>query len=95
MLRRTLAFWPLNDVVRQLVYCENGSSVDRVYIDGRVVVRDGQVTGLETARVLSAIGELADRLHRVLPTAAAAAERWRPHLLAMHHRVAQTFELGD
>lgn len=95
VLRRTLAFWPLNDVIRQLVYCENGSSVDRVYVDGRLVVRDGRVTGLETERVLSAIDELAARLHRVLPTAAAAAERWRPYLLAMHHRVGQTFELGD
>jgi cytosine/adenosine deaminase-related metal-dependent hydrolase len=95
LLRRTLAFRPLNNVVHQLVYCENGSSVDRVWVDGRLVVRDGQVLGLDTARVLAAVDELAERLHRALPTATASAERWRPHLLAMHHRIAESFRPGD
>jgi hypothetical protein len=74
---------------------ENGSSVDRVYVDGRVVVRDGRVTGLDEAAVLAAIDELAARLHAALPQAAAPADRWKPHLLAMHRRVADTFRLED
>jgi 5-methylthioadenosine/S-adenosylhomocysteine deaminase len=95
LLRRTVGFWPLNHPVRQLVLGENGSSVDRVYVDGRVVVRDGRVTGLDEAAVLAAIDELAARLHAALPQAAAPADRWKPHLLAMHRRVADTFRLED
>ena len=93
ILRRTLGFYPLNHVVRQLVYCENGSSVDRVYVDGELVVRDGRVGRLDTERVLTAIDELAARMHRLLPEATALADRWRPHLLAMHHRVSGSFRV--
>jgi cytosine/adenosine deaminase-related metal-dependent hydrolase len=37
----TPSFTPLNDPVNQLVYCENGSSVDTVIVDGRIVMRGG------------------------------------------------------
>ena len=95
LLKRTIAFWPLNHPVRQLVFGENGSSVDRVYVDGRLVVRDGHVTGLDESAVFAAITELSARLHRVLPEAAVPADRWRPHLLAMHRRVADSFRLEE
>ena len=95
LLRRSIGFWPLNQPVRQLVLTENGSSVDRVYVDGRLVVRDGHVSGLDEAAVFAAITDLSARVHRALPDAAAPADRWRPHLLAMHRRVAETFRLED
>ena len=43
----TPAFTPLNDVMSQLAFCENGSSVDTVIVNGEVVVRGGR---LEEAR---------------------------------------------
>jgi cytosine/adenosine deaminase-related metal-dependent hydrolase len=95
LLRRTIGFWPLNHPVRQLVLGENGSSVDRVYVDGQLVVRDGRVTGLDESAVFAAIGELSARVHRALPAAAVPADRWKPHLLAMHRRIAETFRLED
>jgi 5-methylthioadenosine/S-adenosylhomocysteine deaminase len=39
----TFFFTPLNDAFRQLVYCENGSSVDTVLVDGKVVVKGGKL----------------------------------------------------
>jgi cytosine/adenosine deaminase-related metal-dependent hydrolase len=39
----TLPFTPLNDLKRQLVYCETGSSVRMTMVAGRVVVEDGKV----------------------------------------------------
>jgi cytosine/adenosine deaminase-related metal-dependent hydrolase len=95
LLRRTIGFRPLNHPVRQLVLGENGSSVDRVYVDGRLVVQDGRVTGVDETRVLSAIDELSARVRRALPEAAVPADRWRPHLLAMHRRIAETFRIED
>jgi 5-methylthioadenosine/S-adenosylhomocysteine deaminase len=32
-----------NDLVRQLVYCENGTSIELVMVDGQIVVRDGKL----------------------------------------------------
>jgi 5-methylthioadenosine/S-adenosylhomocysteine deaminase len=37
----TFAFTPLNDLKRQLVYCENGSSVRLTMVAGEIVMRDG------------------------------------------------------
>ena len=39
----SISFTPLNDISRQLVYCENGSSVCLTMVAGRVVMRDGEV----------------------------------------------------
>ena len=43
----TLGFVPLNDPVRQLVYCETGSSVRTVIVNGRVVVNEGKLTTID------------------------------------------------
>ena len=42
-----IAFTPLNDVRRQLVYCENGSSVRMTMVAGRILVRDGRVCSVD------------------------------------------------
>ncbi len=46
--RDSLAFAPLNDPVRQLVYGAPSRDVDTVIVDGRVVVRGGQLLGVDT-----------------------------------------------
>jgi len=43
----THAFTPLNDLQRQLVYCEDGSSVRYTIVNGRVVYADGRVAGVD------------------------------------------------
>ncbi len=45
----TLAFTPLNDLKRQLVYCENGGSVRMTIVAGQVVVEDGRVATVDEA----------------------------------------------
>lgn len=44
-------FVPLNDVVNQLVYCENGISVTDVMIDGRWVLRGGKLLTIDEAHL--------------------------------------------
>ncbi len=45
----TLAFTPLNDLRRQLVYCENGSSVRATIVAGQVVCENGRLTTVDEA----------------------------------------------
>lgn len=45
----TLAFTPLNDLRRQLVYCENGSSVRATVVAGQVVCENGRLTTVDEA----------------------------------------------
>jgi guanine deaminase len=44
-------FVPLNDVINQLVYCENGMSVTDVMIDGRWVLRQGRLLTIDEAHL--------------------------------------------
>ncbi len=50
-----LAFTPLNDLCKHLVYCENGSSIDRVIVDGVTVVEHGRLTQIDERAVLAEI----------------------------------------
>lgn len=49
------SFTPLSDAARQLVYCENGSSVTDVMVDGAFVLRAGHLTRIDEAAVLEEI----------------------------------------
>lgn len=51
------AFTPVSDIARQLVYSENGSSVESVMVDGNFVIRDGRFTNLDEGAVLAEIRE--------------------------------------
>jgi 5-methylthioadenosine/S-adenosylhomocysteine deaminase len=53
---------PRNDLVRHLVFCEAGSSVRTVIVDGRVVFDDGRVTTVDEAALLAEADEIARRI---------------------------------
>jgi 5-methylthioadenosine/S-adenosylhomocysteine deaminase len=53
----TLAFTPLNDIARHLVYAENGSSIEMVMVDGEVVQRGGRLTRLDEDAILEEVRE--------------------------------------
>jgi 5-methylthioadenosine/S-adenosylhomocysteine deaminase len=49
----TVNFTPLNDIRNHLVYCENGSSIETVMVDGEVVVQDGRLTRVDEKALLA------------------------------------------
>jgi 5-methylthioadenosine/S-adenosylhomocysteine deaminase len=62
LLRMDTSFFaPLNDTFRQLVYCENGSSVETVIVDGRIVVEGGKVSTLDQGSLSSELMETWER----------------------------------
>lgn len=57
-LTRDSAHWATrNDPFVQLVYCENGSSIERVFVAGEEVLADGRVTAIDEAELYRAAGE--------------------------------------
>jgi 5-methylthioadenosine/S-adenosylhomocysteine deaminase len=85
----TLPFTPLNDVRRQLVYCENGSSVRMTLVHGRIVFENGQLTSVNEAAIRAEARELASRAS----TAARGpggydAKEWLPYYRQMYLRAA-------
>ena len=63
----TWFFTPLNDAFRQLVYCENGSSVETVVVDGQIVVDNGRLTTVDEHSALSEAKELWARTRKSIP----------------------------
>ncbi|MEU2349662.1 amidohydrolase family protein [Modestobacter sp. NPDC049651] len=59
----TLAFTPRQRLDHQLVYSENGSSIDTVVVAGRVVVQGGRMTTVDEAAVRA---ELAGQLEKIV-----------------------------
>ena len=49
----TLSFTPLNNLRRQLVYCESGTSVRLTMVAGKVVYEHGAVIGVDEAALRS------------------------------------------
>ncbi len=48
-----IAFTPLGDPLRQLVYCETGSDLDTIIVDGDIVMRDGRLTRIDETAILA------------------------------------------
>jgi 5-methylthioadenosine/S-adenosylhomocysteine deaminase len=72
----TLAFTPLNDLRRQLVYCENGSSVRLTMVAGRVVYEHDRVTSVDEAAIRGEAREIAARVRHDMRSDLSGAQRW-------------------
>lgn len=72
---QSLAFTPLNDLARQLVYCENGTSVRLTMVAGRIIAEHGKVLTVDEASLLAESRELfAERMPALKAAAARAAD---------------------
>ena len=89
----TLAFTPLNDLRRQLVFCENGSSVALTMVAGEVVVENGVVLTVDESALKAEVRELASESAHTLKATADAARGLEPFYREMYLRAAAT-EVG-
>ncbi|HUF42859.1 MAG TPA: amidohydrolase [Verrucomicrobiae bacterium] len=88
LLRRdAAAFTPLNDVVSQLVFCENGSDVDTVIVNGEMVVENRRLTKVDEREVLRLAGQARKRLDPAIQRELSAARSMEPALAEMYFRV--------
>ena len=54
---------PLNIVVMQIVNAESGDAIDRVMIDGRMVLKDGRMTTVDETKLRADVEEAVARLN--------------------------------
>jgi 5-methylthioadenosine/S-adenosylhomocysteine deaminase len=88
LLRRdAAAFTPLNDAVSQLVFCENGSDVDTVIVNGEIVVEESRCTKVDETEVLQFALKARERLDPSILRELAAAQLMEPALAEMYFRV--------
>jgi len=84
----TLPFTPLNDLRRQLVYCESGGSVRLTMVAGKVVVENGRVTTVDEAALRAEARENAERFARNQGVVDQAAAELQPYYRDMYLKAA-------
>lgn len=82
----TLPFTPLNNLQRQLVFCENGSSVRMTMVAGEVVVEDGVVKSVDEAALRAEVRELSAEFADSMRATEAAAATLEPFYRDMYLR---------
>ncbi len=84
----TAAFTPLNDLRRQLVFCEDGSAVRFTIVDGRVVYEDGRVVTVDEKAIRAEARALMDGYRETLASADRDARRLEPYYRQMYLKAA-------
>ena len=82
----TTAFTPLNDLRRQLVFCEDGSSVRYTIVDGRVVFDNGRITDVDEKALRAEMRTLMSGYRDKMRSAEAEVRRLEPYYRAMYER---------
>jgi 5-methylthioadenosine/S-adenosylhomocysteine deaminase len=77
-----------NDLPVQLVYCETGSSVDTVLVDGEIVVQDGRCTRVDEQDLYRQVSAARTALQPGVAAELAASAALEPPIREMWHRVA-------
>jgi 5-methylthioadenosine/S-adenosylhomocysteine deaminase len=90
---RRASFAPRNNLLLQVVYAENGSSVDLVMVDGRIVVEGGRVLTLDESAIADEVTRDAAAFHARQPAPTAAAAELERHFRRMYRQCWQT-EVG-
>ena len=83
---KTPNFTPRNDVRNHLVYCENGTSIEKVIVNGEVVVDGGRLTRVDEEALLE---ELRGYMPEFLAQHAKVEEinrRFEPYFAEVHRR---------
>lgn len=85
---RTLPFTPLNDLKRQLVYCENGSSVRLAMVAGEIVMRDGRLLTFDERAILDEAQDIANHHAATIDNVRSNAGALEPYYREMYQRAA-------
>jgi hypothetical protein len=86
----TIAFTPLNDLRRQLLFCETGASVRLTMVAGRFVMRDGRLLTVDEDAIRAEIHEAMRENGQVFERIHAHAKRLMPFYRAMTVQAADT-----
>lgn len=81
-----LPFVPLNDLRRQLVYCEPGRAVRMTIVAGEVVAEEGRVLKFDAAAIKAESRELAAEFAAYMNSARAGVEELEPFYAEMYRR---------
>lgn len=84
----SLNFTPLNDLHRQLVFCEDGTSVEMTMVAGKIVYRNGKLLTLDEEAIKAEVRELMSDYKKEIDAISDSASRLEPYYREMYLRAA-------
>ncbi len=82
----TINFTPMNDIRKHLIYCENGSSVRTVLVNGEVMVEDGKLTRVNEEELLAELRDLMPAFKAYQDKVEAKNGVLEPYIAEIHKR---------
>jgi 5-methylthioadenosine/S-adenosylhomocysteine deaminase len=79
-----LPFFPSNNFLNQLVYAEHGESINKVIIDGKIIMDEDRITTIDQQSIMDEIREEAKVIQINIEKTAAAGKRLEPYLKAAY-----------
>jgi 5-methylthioadenosine/S-adenosylhomocysteine deaminase len=83
-----IAYTPFHEPVRQIVYADTGGSVDKVFVDGELVVDGGRVVSMDRDEILHAFRDAYRDIIPAIRGSVTQAERYRPAMDEAYRRAA-------
>ena len=75
-----LSFFPQNDLMHQLVYCEHGDSVNTVIIDGKLVMQDRHISSIDEHKIRQELMDHVDDIMLKISRTEAHGQELEPYL---------------
>lgn len=82
----TVCFTPRHDILNHLVYSENGSSIEKVIVNGEIVVENGKLTRIDEAALLAELRSLMPEFNEYHSGVEAKNRAFEPYFDAIHRR---------
>lgn len=76
----TLPFTPRQNILNQLVFSENGQSLDTVVVDGKIICENGKILTIDEGKVIADVQQRAEELLGKINKASERASEILPHL---------------
>jgi 5-methylthioadenosine/S-adenosylhomocysteine deaminase len=83
---KSINFTPLNDLRNHVVYCENGTSITTVIVNGEVVVKDGALTRVNETAPLDELRSYLPEFQKHHTQVEALNRAFEPYFAQIHQR---------
>jgi len=83
---KTINFTPLNDPRNHVVYCENGTSVTTVIVNGEIVVEDGKLTRVDENSLLDELRSHLPEFQKHHSHVESINREFEPYFAKIHRR---------
>jgi len=79
-------FFPRNDLLHQLIFCEHGESVDTVVIDGKFVIESGTVKTVNEQKIWNNVMEHAEEIQDKITEASKRGGELAPYVREAYYK---------